>query len=1351
MTDLQSKILDLLKEIDKICRENDIYYYLVGGTLIGALRHKGFIPWDDDADIIMTRDNWEKFWKCTKNTLADGMAVNSQYDDPGLACTVNHYTDTKTATMNRYHITNPEKSGIMIDVIIMDPVPDTEEAKREYVEALTEYSELTLIPYQYSIRIGKKTHFDRYWKKQKAVGMRKTLDEIVKTAFSHSEEESQLYAQRLVVSPHFWPKEQFGKPRYVPFEDTMLPVPERAEDCLCIGFDDDWMYVPGGGVTKSQHTFSVRSLSIPGELISNDFESRIDRKKLMKTYIKRKKIQIAQTENKFRSTMDSYLLVAEKVRLSYKKKLKNVNIEELLADRDYDAIEELFDEYIHIQCSNHFLGSSAMEGWINWYRKKHPYLIDIGDDALYAVLDLLMYRGKLARVSKLLKARLAIDRPLTEKLNEMQTRYTAIKNVNSAFDRGEFAESRKLLDEYFPRYPENIFLWRAELKLKEHEGASPREIIALCDKALCIYPEDAVCGFYLADAVYRLGDIDSALEMFGFLVSYTNHGIVLLKMKERMEELIKSAPTERAYHELWLSIRHEMGEEELPDINDLFPIEEETESEEGSTGLQKMKEYAEELINEFPGERTYYELWLEIRRQMGEEDLPTIDELLPNPENADSEGGSETEGAEEPSGDDDDNSGQSSDEDKRPEQIVEETEAEEPGLTDIQEKRFELLCEFKEICAQNGIRYYLIGKGLLQAAREKKYFDPDGELAVAMTPFNVQKFLEVTKNLEREDRFVDSMATNPEFHRFCVRYGNTETLDMFTSQCGNPNSGIFITIEILRNPAKSKLRNQVDQMLEAGWETRNTMKWSSAKRWISYLSVMFLCLIMGKKRAGKYLFDRFCKGPKKKAAGRYYLKPFWGDRTFYDSYWFKFSRNVRLNDVAFSTMKPYEKYLESVFGAKWKKRNYPYTNANEFSRVTDASISCQTYYDHLRQNGIDLNEMWRHKQKTNRKYAPVVTMGAETTRYWDIMCQCGERWRLLEKYGSQKLYILELFRENRIKPLLELFKDYLDTAEAFRKKGLGMCFDRRIFEIMEYCLKVTGKARQAAALRKVMQPQDWEPIYLPGMEVNGMREATANDIPAILMYLKRNVANCLYMYIDIAKYGLDNPNMKVWVDSNNNGITLVVMKYHQSISAFTNAAEWDVEGVAKLIEDEKVLSVTVPKAMSEKLYPLCENNYSETLGSVFEFTNFRDLEFDGEIEVPTNDDAIEIATLIAADDSIGTYYEIQNLADQLIERWETNMGRSFIIRVDGKIVAHVGSYAEFDGLASTNGLIVHPDHRSSVYGAVLERHLLYDLLKDGFKVYTFITKRLRYKLMVAMGNEVVGEYARYVREENKGE
>ena len=61
-----------MKDIDALCQQEGIQYYLYGGSAIGAVRHKGFIPWDDDIDIIMSHDNYQRFMSVAREKLPAG-------------------------------------------------------------------------------------------------------------------------------------------------------------------------------------------------------------------------------------------------------------------------------------------------------------------------------------------------------------------------------------------------------------------------------------------------------------------------------------------------------------------------------------------------------------------------------------------------------------------------------------------------------------------------------------------------------------------------------------------------------------------------------------------------------------------------------------------------------------------------------------------------------------------------------------------------------------------------------------------------------------------------------------------------------------------------------------------------------------------------------------------------------------------------------------------------------------------------------------------------------------------------------------------------------------------------------
>lgn len=83
LTKVHETNLKILKEIDRICRKYRIKYLLDAGTLLGAVRHKGFIPWDDDADVAFTRNNYDAFMKVVRRELPDSMQLLTPQDFRG--------------------------------------------------------------------------------------------------------------------------------------------------------------------------------------------------------------------------------------------------------------------------------------------------------------------------------------------------------------------------------------------------------------------------------------------------------------------------------------------------------------------------------------------------------------------------------------------------------------------------------------------------------------------------------------------------------------------------------------------------------------------------------------------------------------------------------------------------------------------------------------------------------------------------------------------------------------------------------------------------------------------------------------------------------------------------------------------------------------------------------------------------------------------------------------------------------------------------------------------------------------------------------------------------------------------
>lgn len=128
---LQLTELELLREVDRICRSNNIKYSLDGGTLLGAVRHKGFIPWDDDADIMMTRTEYNRFYKVCKRELNKEKYFLQEFrTDSAYRWGYSKLRKNGTVFLRENQEQIKCHTGVCIDIFIFDKVPDNYVCRR---------------------------------------------------------------------------------------------------------------------------------------------------------------------------------------------------------------------------------------------------------------------------------------------------------------------------------------------------------------------------------------------------------------------------------------------------------------------------------------------------------------------------------------------------------------------------------------------------------------------------------------------------------------------------------------------------------------------------------------------------------------------------------------------------------------------------------------------------------------------------------------------------------------------------------------------------------------------------------------------------------------------------------------------------------------------------------------------------------------------------------------------------------------------------------------------------------------------------------------------------------------------
>ena len=125
MTEKQELLLQLFREVDAICKKHNLRYVMAGGTLIGVLRNEGFIPWDDDIDIFMMRDGYEKFeamfptWGKAHGLFLAGPNSEDHYFPRDLL----KVCDVRTSLIEKVY-KRTEPIGVFVDVWVLDEVPE---------------------------------------------------------------------------------------------------------------------------------------------------------------------------------------------------------------------------------------------------------------------------------------------------------------------------------------------------------------------------------------------------------------------------------------------------------------------------------------------------------------------------------------------------------------------------------------------------------------------------------------------------------------------------------------------------------------------------------------------------------------------------------------------------------------------------------------------------------------------------------------------------------------------------------------------------------------------------------------------------------------------------------------------------------------------------------------------------------------------------------------------------------------------------------------------------------------------------------------------------------------------------
>lgn len=248
--------LKLLKEIDRICRKYKIKYALDAGTLLGAIRHGGFIPWDDDVDVVMTRSNYEMFKKVVRRELSEGMTFvePDEYHDGkaffDFVPRILYDKSQKFAESEKMAFYDDKISRLWVDIFILDALPGGKISKPltklshcvVYGLALGHRYELVYSDYQGAMKlfVGVLSNFGKLIPFSWIYRMRERLCHL------HAKKHTPFYFYSNYAPNWYYvemEREWNDQVKEITFENTKFLIPEGWEHCLTQLYGD-YMKLP---------------------------------------------------------------------------------------------------------------------------------------------------------------------------------------------------------------------------------------------------------------------------------------------------------------------------------------------------------------------------------------------------------------------------------------------------------------------------------------------------------------------------------------------------------------------------------------------------------------------------------------------------------------------------------------------------------------------------------------------------------------------------------------------------------------------------------------------------------------------------------------------------------------------------------------------------------------------------------------------------------------------------------------------------------------------------------------------------------------------------------------------------
>ena len=550
-------ILDALVTFDRICKEHDIPWFLEGGSFLGAIRHRGFIPWDNDIDVSLLEEDYKKLREVyraggfPKHYLLQDNEINPHYPTDFTRIV----DESGTTLLKATEFCDTPPGIFLLDVFRLVPLPDDE---KERAAAIVRFCVLGELMHPFKRRCGRRSK--EFWTEYhcalheiESEGRDAVLKRRKKEFFSNDNTNSEWVLPSGSGPHNGYPLKRrswYQQPATrVLFEGHKFPIPSTPYSALRHHYGESFRHFP-----RSSEKWSHRRANgnIPAKVIMEDYLRLFDQEKVTSDLTHAKTERMKLTELRHAYSTPVYQLRAQltllKMRDEFEKAPKNS------ADLVWTALrsappesEALFFKAFGKEGDPQY---SVIAGFISTlFDGKHRYwglTTPIEDDErIICTGFLLLSRKPYWEAKRLLDLTSGNDdEPKNASASErIEQIYTALQDIDDlllAMDENRFSDADKLFsrtEAVFPGLLEiaQARLWLAVCAQEKREGCENRQL-SKCQAALVArqFNDDGDVLSYYGDYLWVQGEKKEAKKIYKEAKSKTLNGMTLLHIEDRL-------------------------------------------------------------------------------------------------------------------------------------------------------------------------------------------------------------------------------------------------------------------------------------------------------------------------------------------------------------------------------------------------------------------------------------------------------------------------------------------------------------------------------------------------------------------------------------------------------------------------------------------------------------------------------------------------------------------------------------------------------------------------------------------------------------------------------------------------